>query len=119
MENGNPRVNCQTASSPNQTRGTESRSGNVQRKQHYGKCNDSDLDFQLEQVGRICRQNVCARQVNTSFAFNSDKAKFMVSLGHVSEVSNISLKKTGLCYRRKSRAEDRQKDQHIENQVVA
>lgn len=46
VEDDNPRVNCQTASSPSQTRGTESRSGNVQRKQHYGKCNDSDLDFQ-------------------------------------------------------------------------
>lgn len=61
----------------------------------------------MEQVGRICRQNVCARQVNTSFDFNFDKAQFVVSLGHVSEVSNISLKKAGLCYRRKSRAEER------------
>lgn len=43
----------------------------------------------------------------TSFDFNFDKAQFVVSLGHVSEVSNISRKKAGLCYRRKSRAEER------------
>lgn len=61
----------------------------------------------MEQVGRICRQNVCARQVRTSFEFNFDKAQFMLSLGHVSDLSNISLKKAGLCYRRKSRAEER------------
>lgn len=42
-------------------------------------------------MGRILRAR--ARQLNTSFEFNFHKGEFMVSMGHLSEVSSIPLAK--------------------------
>lgn len=58
MEDGNPRANCQNARSPSQTRGTESRSGNVQRKQLMENVTIQTWTFSwskwVESVGRMC-----------------------------------------------------------------
>lgn len=107
MEDGNPRANCQNASCPSQTRGTESRSGNVQRKQLMENVTTQTWTCSwskwVESVGRMCVQDRL-EQVLSSILI---KPNSWYHWDMCQSCQIISLKKAGLCYRRKSRAEER------------